>query len=99
HERANRPSAQPQGLLQRQAAAQGGRLAAVMDAVHRRRGGSEPGGQPRPMRRALAGLLAALCLGAATPASSLAAHSLRIGIADDTVLLRQPPAEAAATVA
>src|SRR5437763_6291019 len=51
------------------------------------------------MRRALAGLLAALCLGAATPASSLAAHSLRIGIADDTVLLREPAAEAAATVA
>ena len=49
------------------------------------------------MRRALAGLLAALCLGAAAPASSLAAHSLRIGIADDGVLFHAP--DAAATVA
>jgi len=42
------------------------------------------------MRRALAGLCAALCLGAAAPASSFAAHSLRIGIADDRVLLGDP---------
>jgi hypothetical protein len=49
------------------------------------------------MRRALAGLLAALCLGAAAPASSVAAHSLRIGIADDGVLFHAP--DAAETVA
>ena len=44
------------------------------------------------MRRALAGLCAALCLGAAAPASSPAAHSLRIGIADDGVLFHEPDA-------
>jgi hypothetical protein len=44
------------------------------------------------MKRALAGLCAALCLGAAAPASSLAAHSLRIGIADDGVLFHEPDA-------
>jgi hypothetical protein len=49
------------------------------------------------MRRALAGLAAALCAGAAMPASSPAAHSLRIGIADDGVLFHAP--DAAATVA
>jgi hypothetical protein len=44
------------------------------------------------MRRALAGLCAALCLGAAAPASSPAADSLRIGIADDGVLFHEPDA-------
>jgi hypothetical protein len=47
------------------------------------------------MRAALAGLCAALCLGAAAPAH--AAHSLRIGIADDGVLFHD--ADAAKTVA
>jgi hypothetical protein len=50
------------------------------------------------MRRALAGLLAAACLGAAAPASSFAAHSVRIGIADDGIQ-RADTATAAATVA
>jgi hypothetical protein len=49
------------------------------------------------MTRGLAVALAALCLGAAAPAAQ-AAHSLRIGIADDSVLL-DPPETAAATVA
>jgi hypothetical protein len=44
------------------------------------------------MRRALAGLCAALCLGGAAPA--FAAHSLRIGIADDGVLFHDPDAGA-----
>jgi len=44
------------------------------------------------MRRALAGLCAALCVGAVAPASSLASHSLRIGIADDGVLFHAPDA-------
>jgi len=44
------------------------------------------------MRRALAGLAAALCAGAAVPASSPAADSLRIGIADDGVLFHDPGA-------
>ena len=38
------------------------------------------------MKRGLGVLLAALCLAAAAPASSPAADSLRIGIADDGVL-------------
>ena len=50
------------------------------------------------MSRALAGLLAALCLGAAAPASVLAAHSVRIGIADDGIQTADP-GDAAATVA
>jgi hypothetical protein len=49
------------------------------------------------MTRPLAGLLAALCLGAAAPASSLAAHSVRIGIADDGIQ-RADPGTAASTV-
>jgi hypothetical protein len=69
-----------------------------MDAVHGWRDDLQPGGAPRPMSRALAGLLAALCLGAAAPASSLAAHSVRIGIADDGIQ-RADPGTAAATVA
>jgi hypothetical protein len=44
------------------------------------------------MRRGLGVLLAALCLGAAAPGSSPAAQSLRIGIADDGVLLHNPDA-------
>jgi hypothetical protein len=63
-----------------------------MDAVERRRGGPEQGGKTQPMRRALAGLAVALCLGAAAPASSLGAHSLKIGIADDGVLFHDPDA-------
>src|SRR5204863_173550 len=55
-------------------------------------GDPEPGGATRPMRRALAGLCAALCVGAVAPASSLASHSLRIGIADDGVLFHAPDA-------
>jgi hypothetical protein len=43
------------------------------------------------MRRALAGLCAAVCLGAAA-APAHAAHSLRIGIADDGVLFHDPDA-------
>lgn len=50
------------------------------------------------MTRALAALLAALGLGAAAPASSVAAHSVRIGIADDGIQ-RADPGTAAATVA
>lgn len=48
------------------------------------------------MRRALAAVLLALCLGAG-PAQG--AHSLRIGIADDRVLLGRPAAAAASAVA
>ena len=69
-----RHGSQPQGLLQREAAQARRRLADLVDAVDRRRGDPEPGGATRPMRRALAGLCAALCLGAAAPASSVAAR-------------------------
>jgi hypothetical protein len=49
------------------------------------------------MTRTLAGLLAALCLCAAAPASSLADHSVRIGIADDGIQ-RADAGTAASTV-